>query len=438
MKNARKLVVKLLTRMDVNNSYSNLLLSDALDKSELSNQDKKFASALFYGVIERKYTLDQIIRKLSAIKSHKLNPEVRNIIRIALYQLLYMDAVPDNAAVDESVKLVKQTRNPTCSGYVNAILREFIRSGKKLPVKNCRTEQLAVDYSCPPWLVSKWFSEYKDNICYDMLRSSLGKAPISVRVNTVYAPFNDTLKMLDDEGIRYDIIKVLPDCLNLHMSGSVENTNAYRSGRLHVQDISSQFCAAALEAKENDIVLDMCAAPGGKTFTIAEHMKDKGTIYAFDLHENRVKLIKDGAKRLGLKCIKARTNDGKEYSTDMPKADRVLCDVPCSGLGVIRRKPEIKYKDPADFERLPEIQYKILDNSASYVKRNGILVYSTCTLSRAENDEVVDKFLQFHPEYVSCKLGEFFGYDKNKTRVTITPGVFNSDGFFIAKFRRIR
>ncbi len=438
MSNARKLVVKLLTRMDENNSYSNLLLSDALKKSELSSQDKKFASALFYGVIERKYTLDEIIRKLSAIKSHKLNPEVRNIIRIALYQLLYLDSVPDNAAVDESVKLVKQTRNPTCSGYVNAILREFIRSGKKLPVKNCRTEQLAVDYSCPPWLVSKWLKEYSDSICYDMLRTSLGQAPTSVRVNTVHAPLEDTLKMLDEEGIGYDRIKVLPNCLNLHMNGSVENTKAYLCGRIHVQDISSQFCAAALEAKENDIVLDMCAAPGGKTFTIAEYMNDKGTIYAFDLHENRVKLIKSGAKRLGLECIKARTNDGKEHCKDMPKADKVLCDVPCSGLGVIRRKPEIKYKDPSDFERLPDIQYMILDNAASYVKREGILVYSTCTLSRAENDKVVDSFLHHHPEFVGFRLGDGFGYDRNKTRVTITPGVFNSDGFFIAKFRKIR
>lgn len=438
MSNARKLVVKLLTRMDENNSYSNLLLSDALNKSDLSGQDKKFASALFYGVIERKYTLDEIIRKLSAIKSHKLNPEVRNIIRIALYQLLYMDSVPDNAAVDESVKLVKQTRNPTCSGYANAILREFIRSGKKLPVMGCRTDQIAVDYSCPPWLVRKWSKEYNDRICLDMLRTSLGQAPTSVRVNTLHAPLEDTLKMLEEEGIVYDRIKVLPDCLNLHFNGSVENTKAYMCGRLHVQDISSQFCAAALEAKEDDIVLDMCAAPGGKTFTIAEYMNDKGIIYAFDLHENRVKLIKEGAKRLGLNCIKARPNDAKEHCKDMPKADRILCDVPCSGLGVIRRKPEIKYKDPSDFERLPDIQYKILDNAASYLKRNGILVYSTCTLSRAENDEVVDSFLHHHPEFTSFRLGDRFGSDRNKSRVTITPGVFNSDGFFIAKLRKIR
>lgn len=438
MSNARKLVVKLLTRMDENNSYSNLLLSDALKKSELSSQDKKFASALFYGVIERKYTLDEIIRKLSAIKSHKLNPEVRNIIRIALYQLLYLDSVPDNAAVDESVKLVKQTRNPTCSGYVNAILREFIRSGKKLPVKNCRTEQLAVDYSCPPWLVSKWLKEYSDSICYDMLRTSLGQAPTSVRVNTVHAPLEDTLKMLDEEGIGYDRIKVLPNCLNLHMNGSVENTKAYLCGRIHVQDISSQFCAAALEAKENDIVLDMCAAPGGKTFTIAEYMNDKGTIYAFDLHENRVKLIKSGAERLGLKSVSAAVNNAKEHNESLPAADKVLCDVPCSGLGVIRRKPEIKYKPEEELERLPEIQLDILKTSAAYVRTGGILVYSTCSLSKAENDDVVQSFLSENADFEPVPLGELGGRSFDNSQLTVFPDMFDSDGFFIAKFRRLR
>lgn len=437
MVNARKFVVKLLTRMDDNNAYSNILLSDSLKRNELSQQDKRFASALFYGVVEWQYTLDEIIREFSAKKSQRISNEIRNVLRIALYQLLYMDSVPDSAAVDESVKLAKESRKPNSAGFVNALLREFIRSGKKLPTRSSYIDQLAIDYSCPVWLVKKLIRDYNDRICLDVLKTSIGQAPTTVRVNTVNAPLEDTLKMLSDEGIGYEVVKHLPDCLILHLPGSVEQTKAYKNGRIHVQDIACQFCVAALEPKENDIVLDLCAAPGGKTFTIAEHMKDKGTVYAFDLHENRVKLIRAGAKRLGLKSIRARANDAKEYLKDMPMANKVLCDVPCSGLGVIRRKPEIKYKDPADFERLPDIQRVILDSSSKYVKRGGILVYSTCTLSREENDAVVADFIKRHPDFAPCRLGSYFGNDKDKSKLTFSPSTYNSDGFFIAKFIKI-
>ena len=437
MVNTRKLVVKLLTRMDDNNAYSNILLSDSLCRNDLTAQERKFASALFYGVVEWQYTLDEIIREFSAKKSQRISNEIRNILRIALYQLLYMDSVPDSAAVDESVKLAKNSRKPNAAGFVNALLREFIRSGKKLPARSSSVDQMTIDYSCPLWLVKKLLREYNNAICLDVLRTSIGQPPTTVRVNTVHAPLEDTLKMLSDEGIGYEVVKVLPDCLILHLPGSVEQTNAYKNGRIHVQDIACQFCVAALDPQENDVVLDMCAAPGGKTFTIAEHMKDKGTVYAFDLHENRVKLIRSGAKRLGLKSIRARANDAKEFLNDMPMANKVLCDVPCSGLGVIRRKPEIKYKDPSDFERLPDIQAVILDTSSKYVKRGGILVYSTCTLSRAENDNVVSDFLKRHPDFAPCKLGSCFGVDKDRSRLTFTPSTYNSDGFFIAKFKKI-
>lgn len=437
MDSARRLVVRTLTKVDDNNSYSNIVLSDALEKSGLSEQDRKFASALFYGVIERKLTLDEIIAHYS-VNRNKLGSEIRNILRCGIYQLLYMDSVPDNAAVDESVKLAKANKNPACAGFVNALLREFIRRQKALPERKNRVDKLSLEYSCPIWLVSKWMSEYGDKVCLSMLKTSFGQPPTTVRVNTVSAPLDDTLKMLSDEGVMFAKSDVLDDCLDLYFSGSVEQTKAFRLGRLHVQDMSSQFCAAALEAKPGDTVLDLCSAPGGKTFTIAEIMGDKGSVLAFDLHPNRVKLIMSGAKRLGLNCVSARVNDAKKFSSDMPTAERVLCDVPCSGLGVIRRKPEIKYKSPEDFERLPQIQYEILDTSSRYVKIGGVLVYSTCTLSRAENDEVADRFLKEHTEFTSSELGEAFGADRHKSRITFTPDKYGSDGFFVAKFRRIR
>ncbi len=438
MNSARKLVVRTLTKVDDNNSYSNIVLSNALENSELSAQDKKFASALFYGVIERKLTLDEIIAHYSVNKHDKLSSEIRNILRCGIYQLLYMDSVPDNAAVDESVKLAKTNKNPASAGFVNALLREFVRRSKALPKRSSRVEQLCLEYSCPVWLVSKWLSEYGEKVCFDMLDTSFGQPPTTVRVNTVFAPLDDTLKLLSDEGIMFSRSKVLENCIDLYFSGSVEQTQAYKSGRIHVQDMSSQFCAAALDPRPSETVLDLCSAPGGKTFTIAEMMDNRGKVLAFDLHTNRVKLIQSGAHRLGLDCITAHTNDAKVFNEQIPKADKVLCDVPCSGLGVIRRKPEIKYKKPEDFERLPQIQYDILETSSKYVKQDGVLVYSTCTLSRTENDEVVDRFLKEHCEFSSCELGEAFGNDRHKSRLTFTPYKYDSDGFFVAKFRRIR
>ena len=408
MGNARKTVLRLLTRLENSGSYSNILLDEGLERSDLSPQDKKFAAALFYGVLERQITLDNIIREYSRNPKNKLGTEVRVILRMGLYQLLYMDSVPDNAAVDESVKLAKKNRNPAASGFVNAMLREFIRNDKKLPKGRNATEELSIEYSAPVWLTEKWTREYGKDICLEMLKTSVGQAPVTARVNTVFHSLESTLDMFAEEGITFERLSVLSDCIRICGAGAV------------------------------DTVLDLCAAPGGKTFTIAERMNNKGRVLAFDLHKNRAGLIESGAKRLGLDCISAGVNNAKVFDEKMPKADKVLCDAPCSGLGVIRRKPEIKYKEPSDFDRLPEIQYDILKTSAEYVKVGGTLVYSTCTLSRAENDEVADRFLAEHPDFDPVQLGEAFGSDSGLCRMSITPAKYNSDGFFIAKFIRLR
>ncbi|MBR6101516.1 MAG: 16S rRNA (cytosine(967)-C(5))-methyltransferase RsmB [Ruminococcus sp.] len=434
MPGARKLAVKLLTRLDTDSAYSNLLLDEALERSQLDEQDKRFASALFYGTLERRYTLDEIIRSRLTNPDNKLSAEVRNILRTGLFQLLYMDSVPDNAAVDESVKLAKKNRNPSVSGFVNGLLRGFIRDGKKLPEAADKTHSLALEYSCPPWLVDKWLNEYGEDTTLRMLETSLGQAPVTVRANTLKAPLDTIIDMLHADGFGALAVPDIPDCIRITGSG-IEKSRAYREGLIHVQDISCQLCCLALGACEGETVLDICSAPGGKAFAAAEMMKNKGSLLAFDLHPSRVKLINSGAERLGLTIIKGEVNNGKVFNDKLPAADRVLCDVPCSGLGVIRRKPEIKYKSPAEFERLPEIQYDILDTSSRYVKDGGTLVYSTCTLSRAENDEVTGRFLSEHPEFekggLPAILGE--GFD-----ITITPERFGSDGFYIAVFIRSR
>ena len=436
MGNARGFVLKLLVRQEQSASYSNILLDRKLSRSQLDEREKKFAAALFYGVIERKLTLDAVIDSRCNKKTEKLSTDIRNILRMGIYQLRYMDSVPDNAAVDESVKLAKKVRNPAAAGFVNAVLRGFVRDDKSLPSVKGRIKALSLEYSCPEWLVRKWADEYGVKACEGILRASLGKAPEYVRLNTVRADAKTIISLLEQEGVH--VTDMGHGCIRLSRAGAVEELDAFKQGLIHVQDYSCQLCCMALDPKSGDTVLDLCAAPGGKTFTIAELMNDDGRVMAFDLHENRVKLIKSGAERLGLKSVSAAVNNAKEHNESLPAADKVLCDVPCSGLGVIRRKPEIKYKPEEELERLPEIQLDILKTSAAYVRTGGILVYSTCSLSKAENDDVVQSFLSENADFEPVPLGELGGRSFDNSQLTVFPDMFDSDGFFIAKFRRLR
>ncbi len=432
MQTPREICLKLLVSTFRNSSYSNIALDATLKRyPALTDVDKRFISALYYGVIERAITLDVIISKYSSRPVDKLSDAVRQILRMGIYQLLYMNSVPDSAAVNESVILTKDNKNPAVSGFVNALLRSFIRDEKKLPLNGNKLHDLSIEYSCPQWLVDMWLKDYGEKTAVAMMASSLGKPPVTARLNTVRFTYDEIIKALTDEGVSVRKSDVVDDCVELYNVGSVEKLNVYINGMLHIQDISCQICCKELDAKPGHTVLDMCSAPGGKAFTIAEIMNNKGSLLAFDLHKKRADLIAGGAKRLGLDIISASANDAKVHNPDMPMVDRVLCDVPCSGLGVIRRKPEIKYGSKDQFARLPEVQYDILDTSCKYLKVGGILVYSTCTVNRQENDAVCDKFLSEHPDFEPVKLNSFTDY-----KVTITPDMFNSDGFFIAKFRR--
>lgn len=432
MQTPREICLKLLVSTEKNAAYSNIVLDKTLSKYNLlKDVDRRFITALYYGVIERKITLDAVIAKYSSRPCDKLSETVRNILRMGIYQLLYMDSVPDNAAVNESVLLTKENKNPAVSGFVNAVLRCFIRDGKTVPKGKTKAEQLSISYSCPEWLIKMWLKDYGEEAAVDMLSSSIGRPPVTVRLNTCRFTVDEIASVLDNDGVSLRLSDKVGDCAEIIGCGSVEKLSAYEKGMLHVQDISCQLCANVLQPQSGETVLDLCSAPGGKAFTIAEIMGDSGRVLAFDLHPNRVKLIESGAKRLGLKSITAGVNNAKIVSENIPEADRVLCDVPCSGLGVIRRKPEIKYSDLEQLARLPEVQYAILSASSSYVKCGGVLVYSTCTLNRRENDEVVEKFLRENPDFEPLPIEGYSGY-----KLTLTPGVMGGDGFFIARLQR--
>ena len=433
MSNPRQIAFEALIKTLRDGGFSNLTLDATLSKSELDTRDKSFVSNLFYGVIERQLTIDYQLSKYLSKPLKKLKPEVLMLLRIGAYQILFMDKVPDSAAVNESIKLSKKNGATYASGLINAVLRKVSAKGVVLPDENNTDEHLSVKYSCPLWLVKKWINEYGISDTTAFLEASVGNADTFIRVNNTKVNADELVNILTDEGVNAEKT-YNENTLKINLNGKdIEKLNSFKNGLYHVQDIASQLCAKALDAKEGDVVFDLCSAPGGKAYTVAERMNDKGKVLCFDIYENRVNLIVKGAKRLGLSSIDGRVGDASVFNCELGLADKVLCDVPCSGLGIIRRKPEIKYKSENELSDLPEIQYSIIDNASKYVRKGGRLVYSTCTLSKAENEDIVAKFLENHMDFKAVSV---FDDCVSGTNITLMPHKNQSDGFFIACFER--
>lgn len=438
MGDARLTAVKLLMRMENDSAYSNILLDHAFSESGLSERDKSFAAALFYGVIERRLTLDHIIGKNSSLPFEKLDKNAAAVLRMGLYQLLYMPSVPESAAVNESVKLCKKLKLFHAVGFVNGLLRNFIRNGKSLELDGLSDEEkLSIEFSCPTRLTEKWTEEYGAANARKILEASVGAPPIYARVNTLKVSENELVGILAKEGIKAEVYPKLSGCVRLEKTGDIEKSGAFKDGLFHIQDISSQLCCLTLRPIVNETVIDICAAPGGKSFTMAELMGNNGRVISMDLYDQRVGLIADGAKRLGLRIVEPRVNNAVSFNEELPQADRVLCDVPCSCLGTIRRKPEIKYKEE-DISELPRLQRAILEISARYVKVGGTLVYSTCTLSKAENEGVAEDFARSHDDFSPIVQPlQYMGIANAPIR-TFFPEKDGGDGFFTAAFRRVK
>lgn len=436
---ARELALSALLKMDKQGAYSNLAFDGLLAQSSLSPRDRDLAARLFYGVLETKITLDYLIAGRSTMKFEKLSPDVRNILRLGLYQVLYLD-LEDFAAVNESVNLVKARGKKSAAGFVNAILRGFIRDGKKIELPEDPDERLCVAYSCPVWLVKSFAAEYGRKETEEILKSQLGRPPLTLRVNPLKTTAEQLCVQLEREGCRARPCPALENCVEVQGGGTLTKTKAFEQGLFHTQDISSQLCARTVASFSPFSVLDVCAAPGGKTFTIAQELGGEAIVTACDLHQKRVGLIEQGARRLGLSCVTAVQSDASKPNQSFGQFDAVLCDVPCSGFGVIRRKPEIKYKPQESLAGLPAIQENILQVSSAYVKAGGVLVYSTCTLAKRENEAVVDAFLQNNPDFAPASLPDFIQkYDPNADfRITFLPEMLNSDGFFLAVLQKMR
>lgn len=432
MNNARIQAVKLLGKTFHKGGYSNILLDKTLNETELSPQEKALCSAIYYGVLERKITLDHIISGYSKFRLSKINPTILNILRMGIYQLKFMDNIPDGIAVNEAVNTAKNLKLAKLSGFVNAVMRSFIRDDKQIKYPENKIERISIEYSVPMWLAEMLSNNYTDSQTKSLLESSVEKPPVTIRLNNLKGDREKALLKLESLSPKETAVD---GCYDIAVA-NVREDESFKNGFFHVQDIASQLCCMAVSPKADEVILDMCSAPGGKAFTMAELSEDKAEIYAFDIHDHRVKLIADGAKRLGITSIKAMTGNASEYSEAVPMADKILCDVPCSGLGVIRRKPEIKYKNYEEFERLPDIQYKILENAARYLKVGGELVYSTCTVNPKENAEVIDRFLREHKNFEGISFLEDIGKPFGDYKVTLFPENFASDGFFISKIKR--
>lgn len=444
-KSARYTVVHALIQVNQNSGYSNVVLNQALQQSELSTADRMFASALFYGTLERKITLDFIISHYSSKPLNKLSPQVLEILRVSIYQILYLDSVPDSAAVNEGVALTKLLGVTSASGFVNAILRSFLRDDKKFPeCKGNRLRKWEIRYSCPEWLIKILLETYGEEDTVSFLESSLGRQSLYARVNTTKITAHALIEKLNQEGIAAVECPDLKNCISLSKTSAVEDIPSFKEGLFHIQDKSSQLCASLLDAKPGESVLDLCAAPGSKSFTIAELMFGNGTITSCDLTQEKLSKVSEGAKRLGLSIIKPTLNDARIFNKSFPLFDCVLCDVPCSGIGIIGRKPEIKYKNPKELTGLPAIQKQILEQASLYLKPGGRMIYSTCTLLPQENTQITDSFLQKHNDFLPEPLPEelqkflFGNYDQSRYNLTLFPNMVKTDGFFLAIMKKVR
>lgn len=425
MKSARQLAFDVLRKVIREQSYSNLAVNSVLQQNHLSGEERSFFTALVYGTIERKITLDYELSLYLKQPLRKLNPKVYAILLLGAYQVLFMDKIPNHAAVNESVKLTRKNGVSYASGLVNAVLHKAAANGLKLPSEEDHLRFLSVKYSCPEHLISLWIQSYGEEAALGILEYSLGAEPVVIRVNTLKTTSSELTQLFSQRGISSRAHPLIGDALVLDHAPALESLDLFQKGYFHVQDASSQLCCAVLDPKPGETVYDVCAAPGGKSFTLAERMNDEGAVYSYDLYKQRTRLIADGAARLGLQSVHARQGDALVYQKNRKPADCVLCDVPCSGLGIIGRKPEIRYKDPAEIDNLPALQYDILCISARYCRPGGRLVYSTCSLNPAENEAVVARFLEEHS-----------GYSLVQSR-TLLPGTDHCDGFFISLLERL-
>lgn len=456
--NIRELIVDMLLEMEREKIYSNVLIRNVLDKYDyLPAKDKAFIKRVTEGTLERRIQIDYIIDAFSKVSAEKMKPLIRNLLRMSVYQILFMEAVPDAAVCNEAVKLASKRKFQSLKGFVNGVLRNIARRKEEMKIDGGKgaadfypnrmkapIDYLSVVYSMPKHFIEMWLEEYGMERTEKMLKAMLEVRPVTIRIKESLTKEEKKSLLADMEraGIEAKRHPYLPYayCLN-HVEG-VKNIPGYEEGLFAVQDVSSMLCVECAGISRGSFVVDVCAAPGGKSVHGAEKAGASGRVLARDISEEKIFFIEENAKRQKMDSIKAEVFDAAQYDEELAgRADVVLADVPCSGLGILGRKRDIKYNVTKEMLlELPAIQKKILNTVWKYVKPNGILVYSTCTIRKEENEENVRWFLKNFPFEAEDISGRLRGIPKAETAsegyVQLWPGTHEADGFFIAVFRR--
>ena len=440
--NAREIAYKVLLDIEKNKNYSNMAINKHFKGVKMSNQDRGLATEIIYGVIENKYYKDYMIDKLSKVKTNKMEIYVKTLLRMGIYQIMFLNSISDYAAVNETVNLAKK-KNAKVSGFINGILRNVIRQKEEIGKVKTKddVDYLAIKYSYDKWMIKNWMAHFGKEFTEELLEANNERPNIYLRTNTLKITRDELIKKLTEQNIKASKVNVVEEAIKVEHLKDIENNELYKEGLFTVQDVSSMLVGKVMNPKENSLVLDVCSAPGGKTTHMATLMNNTGQVISRDIYDHKLKLIKASAKRLGLTNVDVQEFDGMKLDREsIAKFDYVLADVPCSGLGIIRRKPEIKYKEKEEFRELPPIQKKILENAAKYVKVGGTLIYSTCTIQDNENIDIINEFLQKHKNFELAPIKEVNVDLDNQEKgyMKIYPNVHDMDGFFISKLIRVR
>lgn len=447
---ARETALKTLYKIDKEGAYSNIALDEMIKQNNknLNDKDVGLISEIVYGVTTWRLTLDEVIKKHSSIKLKKISPWILNILRMAIYQIIFLDKIPKSAAVNEAVKLAKRYGHKSSSGFVNAILRKVTKQDYEEIFKETdEVEKISKTTSMPKWIIEELNKEGLDiNDIFEICKYSNIRPKISIRVNKLKTNKKELIEKLEKRGIKVEE-GILEDFLFLDKSKNIENIEEFQDGLFTVQDEAAGLTALILNPKKGQIILDACSSPGGKTTYIGEIVENDAQIEAWDIHEHRVKLVEQTARRLGIINIDTKVQDATKHKEEyFEKFDKILLDVPCLGLGVLRRKPDIKWqRKKENIEEITEIQYNILRNCSKYLKKDGEIVYSTCSILKDENQKVVKRFLDENLNFELQEIllqsyikngEEFFEkYLINKQFLQVYQNQ-KTDGFFICKMRK--
>ena len=435
---ARESALNVLKNCRRSENWVNAALKEQLARDRLDRRDAALATRLAYGVLQNRVLLDHYLQQLLTGRLKDLRPALRDILHLGLYQILFMDKIPESAAVNESVDLAKRycKKQKNAAPLVNGVLRNAVRSRDTLTAPT----DLATKYSHPAGLLALLRSYVGEDRLEKMLQANNAAPDTVVQVNTLKTTADKLRLRLEADGVEAAPHPWMENCLILKNTGALEKLPAFCDGEFYVQDAAARLAVDCAGITEGDfLITDCCAAPGGKSFAAAIRLGGRGRIVSSDIHEHKVPLMEKGAQRLGFSDMHPRHFDATVFDPELEdKVDFALVDVPCSGYGIIRKKPDIREKDPDTMKELPQLQLQILKNQARYVRPGGVLIYSTCTLVRRENEGVVEKFLKTNPEFSLEPLTLPAQFGENTTgMLTLVPGEHDTDGFFIARLRRM-